>query len=462
MSAEQRPRGLPIFWQTLLLLLASLLVAQGVSIALLLSLPPPRPDFNRLSDIADTLSGRPMPRDLDDDRRRPGGKPDDRERALSVRESPSPPVPGERMTSDPRFTARLAQRLGVAPTSVRLFYEPDQRASFPFGVGRRDEDRLVPIRRGEPLFFDTVIAAMRDGAGWRVVQTPPRLRVSIWQKRLILWFAVTALLLVPFGWMFTRALTRPIRRFAEAADRMGADPAAPRVPEAGPAELAVAAHALNRMQERLGDYVAERTAMIGAIAHDLRTPLARIAFRIEAAPEPVRDKVQADIEQMRAMIAATIGFVRGTIEGGDRGDVDLAALLDRIAAEEAEVGRPVRAGLLDGARVRGDRLALARLVQNLVDNGVAYGGGVEIGLAREGAQAVVRVADRGPGIAPNAIEPLFQPFARGDPSRSRATGGIGLGLTIARAIARDHGGTLTLANREGGGLEARCALPLAG
>jgi signal transduction histidine kinase len=444
-----RLRGLPIFWQTLLLLLASLAASQVVSIVLLLSLPAPRPDFNRLSDIGDTLAGQSSET-----------RHDTRERALIVRASPTPPDPGERMRSDPRFSDRLAERIGADPSRVLLFFEPDQRASFPFRDNRRP-NRMVPMRRGEPLFFNTVIAALKVDGGWRVVQTPPRPIVSTWQKRLILWFGVSALVLLPFAWFFARALTRPIRSFAEAADRLGGDPLAPSVPEQqGPAELRTAAHALNQMQQRLADYVAERTAMIGAIAHDLRTPLTRIAFRIEAAPEAVRDKVHGDIEQMRAMITATIGFVRGTEHAGEAVDIHLDQLLERLVAEERDMGRRVSVGPMAPITMRGDPVALSRLFQNLIDNGVAYGGDVLVTLAREANEVVARVADRGPGLPEDLIEKLFQPFERGEPSRSRATGGLGLGLTIARSIAREHGGTVILHNRVGGGMEAVCRFPL--
>lgn len=438
-------RSLPIFWQTLALVLASLIVSQAVSVALLLSLPAPRPDFNRLSDIAETLMGHER------DRSR-------RERALRVDMEAAAPVPGDSLTSDPGFTVRLADRMGVDPARVLLFYEPDQRASFPFRRGH--VDNMQPMRRGEPLFFNRVIAAVQVDKGWRVVRTPSRSPVSPWQKRLILWFGISVLVLVPFVWFFARALARPIRRFSEAADRMGADPLAPAVPEEGPSELRTTARALNRMQERLGAYLAERTAMIGAIAHDLRTPLARIAFRIESAPEGVRDKVQEDIEQMRAMIAATIGFVRGATHVRELGSIDLAGLLTRLVEQEREVGRAVTAGPMAPLKILGDPVSLARLFQNLIDNGVAYGGAVLVSLSREGAKAVVHIADRGPGVPAETIERLFQPFERGDPSRSRATGGIGLGLTIARDIAREHGGTLILRNRAGGGMEAVCAFPI--
>ncbi|PTQ08550.1 two-component sensor histidine kinase [Sphingomonas oleivorans] len=445
-----RPGALPIFWQTLLLLFASLIVSQAVALTLLLSLDPPRPDFNRLSDVADALVQR-MP---------DGGGERQRERRLEAVLQPTEPLPSDEMVSEPRFTRRLARRMEVDPARVRLYFEPDQRGGFPF---RSHRHRMVPLRRGEPIFFNRVVAGLRtiDG-GWRVVQTPPKPLIAPWQRGLILWFAVGAVALLPFAWLFARAISRPIRSFARAADRLGADPQAPSVPEEGPAELRMTAHALNRMQERLAQYVSERTAMIGAIAHDLRTPLARIAFRIEAAPEPVREKVQADIEQMRAMIAATIGFVRHSARPTDRRPLDLAALLRSIVEQDRDMGRDVSFSGEGPLMIAGDPLTLGRLFQNLIDNGVTYGGAVVIHAFQEGSRAIVTVADRGPGLLEELLDRVFQPFERADPSRNRETGGIGLGLTIARAIAEDHGGTLTLANRPGGGLEARCSFPRTG
>lgn len=440
---RRRLRGLPIFWATLLLLFSSLLAQQALTVVMFVLLDPPRPDFNRLSDLADVLARRTHDHDA-------------RERALSARMLAVPPRPGGGMVSDDRFAAMLAARLGVSPDSVRLYFEPDQRASFT--PATRRARRLVPMRRGEPLFFDTVLAAVETPDGWRVVQTPPRPWLAAWQWRMLYWFAAYVLILVPFAWLFARRLTRPISRFAAAADRMGGDPLSPPVPEEGPAELRLTAHALNRMQDRLAAYVAERTAMIGAIAHDLRTPLARIAFRIEAAPEPLRDKVQGDVEQMRAMLAATIGFVKGTALAAVA-PVALDALVAEVAEAERELGRPVHVGTLAPATVAGDRLALQRLVQNLVDNGIAYGRTVTLSLAADAAEAVLTIADEGPGIAD--AERLFEPFVRGDPSRNRDTGGIGLGLTIARSIAGAHGGTLALRNRPGGGAEAVLRLPAA-
>lgn len=460
-----RGPGLSIFWQTLLLLLASVAVVFVVTVGLFLSTPVPRPDFNSLSDIAEALSGRKIERvephwrvmesrhgrdRRDDDERQ-------RDRRLSVAAQTAAPLPAPDMITSAEFSARLAALMNVPVADVRLHFEPDQRSNMPF---RSHNQRRVILRRGEPIFFDTVVAGLRTDAGWRVVRTPPRAWLAPWQKRVLMLFGLSILVVIPFAWIFARALTRPIRRIADAADRMGANPQAPRIVEEGPAELRVTAHALNRMQERLSAYLAERTNMIGAIAHDLRTPLARIAFRIEGAPDEIREKVQSDIEQMRAMIAATISFVRDTGRISTVEAVALDRLLGALAADEREIGRAAVLGQVEPIEVSGDPMALRRLFQNLIDNGVAYGGGVEIGLAADDDIAVVRIADRGPGLPDAALEAMFQPFERGEPSRNRATGGIGLGLSIARAIAQEHGGTLILANRDGGGLEAICRLPI--
>ena len=164
-------------------------------------------------------------------------------------------------------------RLGVQPSRVLLYFEPDQRSGFPFD--RHRPGGLVPMRRGEPVFFNTVIAAVDTGDGWRVVQTPPRPMIGAWERRAMLWFAVSVLALLPFAWFFARRLTRPIRSFAQAADRLGGDPLAPAVPVEGPAEpvpvarrAAEAAHP-RRVERRVGDADAlalgDRLALLGPL-----------------------------------------------------------------------------------------------------------------------------------------------------------------------------------------------------
>jgi two-component system, OmpR family, sensor kinase len=439
--------GISIFGQTLLLLFGSVIATQVLSIALIFALPTPRPDFVRMSEIAEAISGRPQ-----DKRWR--GK---RDEPLVAKTQALPPEALTKMKQDARLTQDLARRSAVQPEQVRLFFVPDQNGLFPFF--RAEPGEVVPMRRGEALFFNTVIAGYDTGKGWRVFQSAPRPALSEWQWRAILLLALNFLVLLVFAWFFARRLSQPIRRFAAAAGRMGSDVNAPQVPVEGPVELRTTAQALNGMQARIGDYLRERTAMIGAIAHDLRTPLARIAFRIEGAPDPIRDPVQNDIEQMRAMIAATMDFVKGTTRAKARQAVDVTAVLSAIVGKEREVGHVVTFQAVETPTIMGDAVSLERLFQNLIDNAVAFGGGADVAVTDEDGMICTTVADRGPGLPDSQLEAVFDPFVRNDASRNRETGGVGLGLTIARMIAGDHGGSVTLRNRDGGGLVATVTLP---
>ena len=439
----RRFRSLPIFWQTMLLLQTALVMALVVSILLIIYLPAPRPDFYTMTEISERLA------------LEPGSVT-----KLIVRHVDVEPDAEDGMVSDPAVTRRLALALERPVDDVRLFFQADQSETFPFM--REPGSGAVPIRHGQPYFFNTVVAAEREpGGGWRVLRTPPPSRITAWQQRTMIWFGVSALAMLPFAWLFARRLARPIRRFAEAVERLGHDRDAPPVPTEGPAELEMTAVALNAMHARLRSHLRERTAMIGAIAHDLRTPLARIAFRIEAAPEKIRGPVQADIEQMREMVAATIGFLRGDAGTGERQRVDLAALARRLAGEASDTGSTVAIAEIERAVVSGDRSALERLVQNLIDNAIQYAGSAELIVRRAVDRAMVTVADRGPGIPEAELERMFEPFERRDRSRSRSTGGLGLGLAIARSIAVAHGGSIRAENRTGGGLIVTVDLPAA-
>lgn len=438
-----RFRSLPIFSQTLILLLSGLAVAQIVAILLIMYLPQPRPDFYTMTEIAETLA------------QEPGSVS-----KLVVRHVAAEPTADDGMISDPIITHRLAAQLGVPIDNVRLFFQADQAETFPFT--RESGSSAVPIHHGQPYFFNTLLAAERNPAGgWRTLRTPPPARISAWQRRTSIWFGLSALMMLPFAWLFARRLTRPIQRFAEAVERLDHERDAPPVPEEGPAELQLTAEALNAMHARLRTNMRERAAMIGAIAHDLRTPLARIAFRIEAAPEKIRGPVQADIEQMREMVAATIGFLRGDAGMGERQPVDLAALARRLAGQASDTGSPVEISEIERTVVSGDRSALERLMQNLIDNAVKYAGSAELTVRRDIDRARLTVADRGPGIPEEELDRMFEPFERHEPSRSRSTGGLGLGLAIARSIAQAHGGSIHAENRSGGGLAVTVDLPVA-
>ena len=214
------------------------------------------------------------------------------------------------------------------------------------------------------------------------------------------------------------------------------------------------------MQERLRRYVDDRTAMVGAIAHDLRTPLTRLAFRLEAAPEELRAKAAADIAEMDAMISATLAFVRDATRPAVRERVELSSLVESVVTDMAETGSDAAFEGGGPLVVEADPVALRRAVTNLVVNACRYGTRARARVRREDGQAVVEVDDDGPGLPARELDQVFEPFRRAERSRSRATGGTGLGLAVVRAVVLAHGGEATLENRQEGGLRARIALPL--
>lgn len=428
---------LPILWQSLLMMVVSVLVSAMVSAWLAWALPMPRMDFFTMSDVAQSLAAA---------RRDIGAKPKDPALHLSL--VATPPVPHDDLRSDPGLTRALADRIGVPVGDVRLVYRADQ-TNFPF---RYRTNAGVPLRMGEAQFYNTAYAAVRRGDGrWIVAKTPDRPFITRYQRQSIMSFLLSILVTMPLAYVFARHLTAPIRRFADAAERVGADNAAPAVPVEGSTELRLAAEALAKMQQRVSETMAERTAMIVAIAHDLRTPLTRIAFRIEGAPDHVRQAVQADIDQMRQMVEASIGFIRHGTKIGDRMPLDLRVLAERIAADARAMGHDVTVAGGE-AWIEGDGVALARMLQNIVDNAIDYAGAAEITIGASAGRATMTVADRGPGLDPRLLEDVFKPFTRGEPSRNRATGGLGLGLALARLVAEAHGGSLVAANRPDGGL----------
>jgi signal transduction histidine kinase len=267
-----------------------------------------------------------------------------------------------------------------------------------------------------------------------------------------------------------RRLTLPVRALAEAADRLGRDVNAPPLPERGPAEVATAAHAFNTMAGRIRRFVGDRTQMLAAIGHDLRTPITRLRLRAEfMEDDEQRGKMLRDLDEMEAMIAATLAFARGDAAAEATVPLDLAALC-RTVLDEAADARPEAAANI--AYAGPERLvvpvrpvAMKRALANLVGNALAYGGAARLTLSPPAAPRQplrLVVEDDGPGIPPAELEAVFQPFRRLEASRNRETGGAGLGLPIARNILRAHGGDVVLRNRAGGeaGLEAVATLPV--
>jgi two-component system, OmpR family, sensor kinase len=441
--------GSTLFKQTLLTLIGALFLVHLVLLLAVILLPHAGSDTATIGDItlqlarADCPGGSAVPERL-------GG--------LSTRRQAQPPQPVRGMTTDSGLVEQVADALGVPNGEVRIFW----RAGSDISLNR---PTTVTVngrshRLNQTLFLGGAVFARQGAEGWCVHTVPPPGASPNWKWRTIYLIAVSLLAMLPLAWLFARRLSRPIRDFATASDRIGRDSHAPALEETGPDELRLASRALNEMQRGIQAQFREREAMVAAIAHDLRTPLSRIAFRVEALPPEVRDPVQRDVEQMKAMIAATLEYTRGLHAGRDTDTVDLGELLAQLVEEERELGSDVSlTAPAEPAPVEGDAIEFNRLFQNLVDNARKFAGAVEIELTVGRDAVTATVADRGPGIAPDQLEGVFTPFVRGEPSRNRETGGMGLGLPIARAIARRYGGELVLSNRLGGGLIAEVTLP---
>lgn len=390
---------------------------------------------------------------------RPEGGPTDgaREAATSANRSTSPvviavPPPGSEETVIVRRGADVEAQLRMRHLA------PGGPESGAFVIDRETHQFTV---RADRLTFAPFSASVRQPDGrWATVE-PPRGMLSPWQQRMLLALGISMLLLAPLVWWMARRLTRPIRVFADAAERLGADPEAEPLTPSGPSEVRTAIHAFNDMQASLRDHMRRRTQTVAAIAHDLRTPLTRLRFRAEQAPDAVRDRMAADIEEMDALIAQAMAYVRGEATPERRETFDLDALAADCASGFSETGGAVTFDGGGALAVEADPAALRRALGNLIANAVKYGGGARVKAFALDGRAVVTVEDDGPGLPDDELEAVFEPFHRAERSRSRETGGAGLGLTVARQAARAHGGDVTLSNRSDGGLLARLQLPLA-
>jgi signal transduction histidine kinase len=257
-----------------------------------------------------------------------------------------------------------------------------------------------------------------------------------------------------------RRLAAPIRQFARAAERLGVDLTAPPLAVRGPQELRTTIVAFNRMQDRLQRFLEDRTQMLAAISHDLRAPLARLRFRAEMVADGEQQrKMFDDLEAMNAMIDSTLAFARDDARQEPRRLVDLDVLVEDVCEDVADAGGNASYGGARGIDVRCRPTLIRRAVANLVDNAIKYGHAARVRIVRDSDRVVIVVDDDGPGIPPEEQEKVFAPFYRLDAARDPSKAGVGLGLSIARTVAREHGGDVTLKNRDGAGLSALIELP---
>jgi signal transduction histidine kinase len=236
----------------------------------------------------------------------------------------------------------------------------------------------------------------------------------------------------------------------------------PALAESGPLDIRQTTRAFNRMGGRLQRFVQDRTRMLAAISHDLRTPITTLRLRAEFVDdEETRAKILETLEEMQRMTEATLAFAREEANAEDTRTVDLAALVDSVCADLADLGQDVAFSGPERLPYACRPLSLKRALRNLIENAVAYGERARVALAAGDDGLRVMIDDDGPGIPEADFERVFQPFVRLEESRSLETGGIGLGMAIARSIVRAHGGEIELENRRGGGFRVTIRLPVA-
>ena len=361
-----------------------------------------------------------------------------------IRSAPPSHLPPIWMTADAdRIMQRLLGRPGL---HVTLF----------------ESSKDVAAARHDPLFGAAAfgMAVPLEDGSLLVFAVQQRLWGMNELQRDLLLCVFSVIWMLAISILAARSLVGPMRRFAEAATRFGSDPRAPPMPQSGPRELRDAIAAFNAMQTQIGRFVEDRTNMLAAISHDLRTPLTRIRLRAEFVEDAEQQRrLFQDVADMRAMINAALALFRDEATEEEATDFDLSELIRVVVDDLADEGKEASFEGVDHSIYRGRPGALKRGIANLAENACLYGGSATLCLARQPGGFLVTVEDQGPGVPEALFETVFQPFYRIERSRSRRTGGAGLGLTSARMIVRSHGGEISLRNREERGLSVSIVLP---
>ena len=321
-----------------------------------------------------------------------------------------------------------------------------------------DDDHDHGSDHWEPDWF-TASVAVADGR-WLNVGVGPPPGTPAWGPAFVAVFLLSALGIAAVAVFMGRRIAKPMRGLAAAAGSLGRGEAVDDLPEAGPAETRETVHAFNLMRARLDRYVRDRTAMLAAVSHDLRTPITSLRLHAEFVEDAeTKAKIVAALDEMQRMTEDALAFIREDMQREETRTVDLHALVDSVAADLLDLGHDI--AVADSERVLANcrPAALRRALRNLLENAAVHGGRVTVRIERDHEESRVVIEDEGPGIPEADLERVFEPFVRLEVSRSRDTGGSGLGLAIARSIVRSHGGDIALGNRAEGGLRATVALP---
>jgi signal transduction histidine kinase len=343
---------------------------------------------------------------------------------------------------------RASQQVRASPSLWRWF-EGAIDALFG-GTGDEELDK-------EP--FLVIDVPLKDGR-WLNVELPVRDRSVPWALLPVASAALMGIAILIIVAVLVRNITKPLRKLAVAADSLGRGQSLPPLEVSGPDEIRRVTIAFNTMGERLTRFLADRTRMLAAISHDLRTPITAARVRAEFIDDDeTRQGIVSALEEMKTMTEATLSFARDEAVEEPSRMVDLCALIESITDDQADLGRPVTFEASGPLPFRCRPASMKRAITNLVENAVRYGGFAQVRVSKGADNVTVVVEDNGPGIPEDKLSEVFAPFVRLETSRSRETGGVGLGLAIVRSVVLAHGGTITLSNRSEGGLRAVIVLP---
>jgi signal transduction histidine kinase len=389
----------------------------------------------------------------------PGGRIADRgaqNRGPPDRGDPTPYIM-VRLPLAPDFEPALKQQLQTTLGSAyTVSIEPTTNAAR----------RAIPIPTpffeprdgsGMQLFDITVGFPDGDASIFRIANVPRGVPLS---RNLFVNLVLLVLVLMVALYASARSITRPLSNLVRAAESLGRNVRQPKLEEKGSRELRDAARAFNTMQDRLQRYLDSRTRVLAAMSHDLKTPLTRLRLQVETALEDsaIQARFSKELDEMESMVRGALALFRGLDDDETFTPIDINALLATLQSEFTEMGAEVTVEGKAGQLFTGKPQALKRCLTNLIANAIKFGVRAKI-LVEDGIALVIRVRDEGPGIPPEELERVFEPFYRVESSRNRDTGGTGLGLSIARDVAQAHGGSLVAQNLPGGGLEALLVLP---
>jgi len=347
---------------------------------------------------------------------------------------------------------QLNMPVGEINVRIRMVHEDDN-----------DDDHMMqrqPIRSRMHEWGKLVFSIHLGDGSWLNIQIDNSDAPPPWASKTLGLFVLLLVALIVGGMYLSQRMARPMAQLAKAADRLGLGQAGSPLAEDGPREVRHTIRAFNRMQERTQKHLKDRTLMLAAVSHDLRTPITTLRLRAEyIEDEDMRNKTLATLAEMEAILSATLGFARDDAADESARPTDIPALLQSLVDDHVDLGSSATYHGPEKLPFSCRPVALRRALNNLIENALKYGGTAEVQLSAKDNGIEICIDDNGPGIPEDKLIEVFTPFFRLDDSRGGNTGGTGLGLSVALTIAHAHGGELTLTNRTGGGLRARLVLP---